>query len=105
MTAPLKRVYFEGLDSVRLELWLWAWMGLSSIAAGVLAGNVFAHQEAGFAGDESHFNGAAFFGGLVGGAIANIPVMVLFYLGVRLLQTQLAIKSLLRAEFDDLERS
>lgn len=36
-------------------------------------------------------------------AIANIPVIVGFYLGRRLLRAHLDIKALLRAEFDDLE--
>ena len=96
MATQRTSIKVEALDTMRLEGWLWTWMALSSISAGIVMGNVMG-------GEGFHWGG--FFGGVLGGAIANIPVIVGFYLVLRVIQNQLVNKAILWAWYEDRQRS
>jgi hypothetical protein len=92
MTEARKSIKVDALDTMRLEGWLWTWMVISSLSTGIVIGNVLG---------DSGFHWGGFFGGLLGGAIANIPVMVGFYLVLRVIQNQLVNKAILWAWYED----
>ncbi len=96
MATQRTSIKVEALDTMRLEGWLWTWMVISSISAGIVMGNVMG-------GEGFHWGG--FFGGVLGGATANIPVIVGFYLVLRVIQNQLVNKAILWAWYEDRQRS
>lgn len=96
MATQRTSIKVEALDTMRLEAWLWTWMVISSISAGIVMGNLMG-------GEGFHWGG--FFGGVLGGAIANIPVIVGFYLVLRVIQNQLVNKAILWAWYEDRQRS
>lgn len=59
------------------EIWVWIWFFASTIAVGVMFGNIFGSSDGRYS-DDTSFGWGPFFGGIVVGLVANIPFMALF---------------------------
>lgn len=94
----------DDADATTISAWMWVWFFSSALATGVALGNIFQTSSDFSRGTE--FGWPAFFGGVVFGLIANIPLLALFLLGKKILANLVGVrinsKQLLAIESDAL---